>query len=128
MRGRIQAAIAKVKAANYVVTGRDRPVWLVPSRSPAERKRSALAGKTKRLILQLSTDTGGLAPALEVEWSSGTVWLNGTRVASAASAPPPHSEDVSTGGWIDLGGIASKLRLATARVQKEWEPLAATLR
>ena len=128
MRERIRAATAKVKAANYVIVGRDRPAWLVPSRSPAERKRSALAGKTKRLVLQLTADTGGLQPALEVEWGSGTVWLNGVRVASAASAPPANSDAVSTGGWIALGSIASKLRLPAARVRKEWEPLAAALR
>jgi hypothetical protein len=128
MRARIQGAMAKVKAANAVMHGRERPVWLVPSRSPAERRRSALAGKTKRLILQLSTDSGGRAPELEVEWGSGTVWLQGARVASAASSPPSQSEPVSTGGWIDLGAIASKLRLTTARVKKHWEPLAAALR
>ena len=54
--------------------------------------------------------------------------MNGVRVASAASAPPHHSEPVATGGWIDLGGIAAKLRLAKAWVQQEWEPLAASLR
>ena len=78
-RTRVQGAVAKVKAAHYVAPGRDRPVWMVPSRSPAERKRSALAGKVKRLILQLSADAGGRAPELEVEWGSGTVWLCGMR-------------------------------------------------
>ena len=32
MRSRIQSAIAKVKAANCVAPGRERPLWLVPSR------------------------------------------------------------------------------------------------
>ena len=128
LRNRVQGAMAKVKAANYVVPGRPRQVWLVPSRSPAERRRSALAGKTKRLILQLSTDAGGPAPSLEVEWGSGTVWLQGTRVASASSSAPHNAETVSSGGWIDLQGIASKLRLSGARVTKEWEPLGAALK
>ena len=88
----------------------------MPSRSPAERKRSALAGKTKRLIFQLSTDEGGRAPELEVEWGSGTVWLYGPLRVPLL------------GGWIDVAGIASKLRLSTARVKKEWEPLAAALK
>jgi hypothetical protein len=65
---------------------------------------------------------------MEVEWSSGTVWLNGSRVVSAASAPPANADTISTGGWIDLGAIASKLRLPAARVRQEWEPLAAVLR
>jgi hypothetical protein len=127
MSSRIQGAITKVKASNYVAPGRQRPIWLVPSRSPAERKRSALAGKTKRLILQLSTDAGSPAPALEVERGSGTVWLQGTRVASASSSPPQHAEPVTSGGWIDLQSIAAKLHLSRARVTKEWEPLGAAL-
>ena len=102
-------------------------MWLVYSRSPAERRRSALAGKVKRLVLQLQGDARG-GPSLEVEWGSGTVWLGGMRVASAASTAPPHAEAVSTGGWIAAAGIAQKLRLTRERVKTEWEPLAAQLR
>ena len=42
--------------------------------------------------------------------------------------PPHNAETVSSGGWIDLQGIASKLRLSGARVTKEWEPLGAALK
>jgi hypothetical protein len=127
MRQRLQGALNKVKASNYVAPGRNRPVWLVYSRSPAERRRSALAGKTKRLILQLTGD-GGIRPSLEAEWGSGTVWLAGMRVASAASASPAHADAVATGGWIDLSGIAQRLRMTREAVKAEWEPLAAQLR
>ena len=128
MRQRVQAAIAKVKAANYTVLGRARPVWLVYSRSPAERRRSALAGKVKRLVLQLQGDGSARGPSLEVEWGSGTVWLGGLRVASAASTAPPQADAIATGGWIDLAGIAQKLRMTKDRVGGEWAPLAAQLR
>ena len=107
--------------------GENALLGFVYSRSPAERRRSALAGKTKRLILQLTGD-GGIRHSLEVEWGSGTVWLAGARVASAASAAPPHAESVAAGGWIDLNGIAQRLRLARDAVKKEWGPLAAQLR
>jgi hypothetical protein len=127
MRQRIQAALSKVRAANTTVPGRTRPVWLVYSRSPAERKRSALAGKVKRLVLQLQGDARG-GPSLEVEWGSGTVWLGGRRVASAASAAPPHAGALATGGWLDIAGIAQKLRMTRDRVKGEWEPLASQLR
>jgi hypothetical protein len=99
----------------------------VYSRSPAERRRSALAGKTKRLVLHLLGDARN-GPGLEVEWGSGTVWLGGMRVASAASAAPPHADAVATGGWIDISGIAQKLRFTRERVKADWEPLAAQLR
>ena len=59
MRQRLQAALAKVRAANTVIPGMTRPVWMVYSRSPAERRRSALAGKVKRLVLQLQGDSRG---------------------------------------------------------------------
>jgi hypothetical protein len=124
MRQRLQGALNKVKAANFVAPGRTRPAWLVYSRSPAERRRSALAGKTKRLILPITGD-GGIRPSLEVEWGSGTVWLAGMRVVSAASASPPHAEPVSTGGWA---GIAQCLRIPREQVKAAWDPLAAQLR
>ena len=89
---------------------------------------SALGGKVKRLILQLQGDGGAHGPGLEVEWVSGTVWLGGMRVASAASTAPPHADAVATAGWIDLAGIAQKLRLTKDRTKAEWDPLAAQLR
>ena len=52
----------------------------------------------------------------------------GLRVTSAASTPPQHADSVATGGWIDLAGIAQKLRLTKDRVKTEWEPLGAQLR
>jgi hypothetical protein len=61
MRQRLQGALNKVKASNFVAPGRTRPAWLVYSRTPAERRRSALAGKTKRLILQITGDGGDQA-------------------------------------------------------------------
>ena len=128
MRQRIQGAMAKIKDSNYTPPGRTRPVWMAYSRSPAERRRSALAGKVKRLVLQLQGDGGAQGPGLEVEWGSGTVWLGGLRVTSAASTPPQHADSVATGGWIDLAGIAQKLRLTKDRVKTEWEPLGAQLR
>ena len=71
MRQRLQGALNKVKAANYVAPGRTRPAWLVYSRSPAERRRSALAGKVKRLVLQLQGDARE-GPPLASPWSCST--------------------------------------------------------
>ena len=50
------------------------------------------------------------------------------RVASAASAAPAHADQVATGGWIDINGIAQKLRMTRERVKAEWDPLAVQLR
>jgi hypothetical protein len=119
--------MSKVRAANYHPAGRERAVWLTYSRTFAERRRAALAGRTKRLILQLGGGNPGGAQ-VEVEWGSGTVWLGGHRVASAASAGPPHAEKVATGGWVDLAGVAPGVRVDESRVRAEWEPIARTLK
>ena len=126
MNARVWEAISKVRAANVTPPGRTRSAWMTYSRTFAERRRAALAGKVKRLILQLRGQ-GGRAE-IEVEWGSGTVWLGGARVASAASAPPARSEGVSTGGWTDVNAIAAGLRMNAARVRTEWELLAGALK
>jgi hypothetical protein len=115
MKQRVQQAMATVKAANYRPPGRERGVWLTYSRTFAERRRAALAGRTKRLILQLGGGQPDHAP-IEVEWGSGTVWLRGQRVASTASAPPANAEKVTTGGWVDLAAVARLLRVDEAKV------------
>ena len=65
MRQRLQAALAKVRAANTVVPGMPRPVWMVYSRSPAERRRSALAGKVLLVSynVEFCSDRNGCALA-----------------------------------------------------------------
>ena len=127
MKERLQDAMSKVRAANYLPAGRDRAAWLTYSRTFAERRRAALAGRTKRLILQLGGGRLG-GPQIEVEWGSGTVWLGGQRVASAASAGPPHAEKIPTGGWIDLAAVAQGVKIDEAKVRAEWEPIARTLK
>jgi hypothetical protein len=53
MNARVREAINKVRAANVTPPGRTRSAWMTYSRTFAERRRAALAGKVKRLILQL---------------------------------------------------------------------------
>ena len=127
MTQRVQEAMTKVRASNYVPAGRDRAVWMTYSRTFAERRRAALAGRTKRLIMQLGGGQSGRSD-VEVEWGSGTVWLAGHRVASAASAPPAQADKVQAGGWIDLAAIDKSLRVDESNVRGDWEPLARTLK
>ena len=60
MKQRLQEAMSKVRAANYLPNGRDRAAWLTYSRTFAERRRAALAGHKARPKRSPATDaTGG---------------------------------------------------------------------
>jgi hypothetical protein len=98
LRQRLQGALSKVKAASFVAPGRERPAWMVYSRSPAERRRSALAGKIKRLVLQLAGDTR-LSLSLEVEWGSGTAWRNASGECGLCCPSTRRPCGNRGGGW-----------------------------
>jgi hypothetical protein len=79
-RTRVQAAITQVRNANVVPPGRTRAAWMTYSRTQAERKRAALAGKAKRLILLLGAQAGGDEEDSRPPWrSSGALGRCGLR-------------------------------------------------
>ncbi|CAE7527033.1 unnamed protein product [Symbiodinium necroappetens] len=77
MRQRTQACIRRVNSANVSLgrkaDGNPAKLWLTVSQPPERRRRAALAGKVKRLIIEAG-GTSTLA-RIEPEWATGTVWF-----------------------------------------------------
>ena len=118
--GRVQQAIQRVRNANITTgttdTGGMRKLWIALSQSPERRKRAKLAGKVKRTILEL----GGDAKAMEVEFATGTVWMGGHKVSSAAAEKPKDAEKAGA-GWVDVPLLAKSLKKSPKDVQAVWE-------
>ena len=129
MRQRAQACIRRVNASNVHLgrkpDGNPAKLWLTVSQPPERRRRAALAGKVKRLIIEV----GGPSTlhSIEPEWATGTVWFRNMKISSATSAGPPGSTAAGC-GWIDLQQIARLLSVSKEQLEKAWEPLHAALR
>ncbi|CAE7209250.1 unnamed protein product, partial [Symbiodinium sp. CCMP2456] len=129
MRQRMQLCIRRVAAANITLgrkpDGNMARLWLTISQPPERRRRAALAGKVKRLIIE----AGGAAtlPQIEPEWATGTVWFRDNKVSSGSSSCPANAETAGC-GWIDLKAIAKLLGVPIGQLEKTWEPLMGALR
>ena len=119
-RQRIQNALQKVRNANLILgakaDGGHQKLWLALSQSPQRRAKAKLAGKAKRLALE----HGGDPRRVEAEFATGTVWLNGVKIASATASAPPNTTTAGA-GWIHLQEVARLLREEPATVQSTWE-------
>ena len=129
MRQRVQQCIRRVNASNISLgwkpDGNPAKLWMTLSQPPERRRRAALAGKVKRLIIEAGGST--LLARIEPEWATGTVWFKDNKTSSGTSAGPPGS--VSAGcGWVDLPKIAELAGLDLQQLTKVWEPLSAALR
>ncbi|CAE7361641.1 unnamed protein product [Symbiodinium sp. CCMP2592] len=129
-RTRVQGAMQRVRNAN-VTTGTDdsgnmRKLWIALSQSPERRRRAKLAGKVKRLVLEL----GGNKTDMEVEFATGTVWMvtsgGSTKVSSCSAEQPATAEKVGA-GWVDVTAIAKAMRKTLQEVQTAWGPRKAEL-
>ena len=129
MRQRIQSCIRRVNASNISLgwkpDGNQARLWLTLSQPPERRRRAALAGKVKRLIIEAGGSS--LVPRIEPEWATGTVWLKDTKVSSGTSAGPTGSSGAGC-GWIDLPKIAELIGVDPQQLAKTWDPLLAALR
>ena len=128
-RQRVQHLIRRVNAAGINLgtkpDGTAARLWLTLSQPPERRRRAALAGKVKRVIIECGG--AGIIPSIEPEWATGTVWLRGIKVASGSTVGPPTSTAAGC-GWIDIGAVARSLGLTQQQVADAWEPLSAALR
>ncbi|CAE7352112.1 unnamed protein product [Symbiodinium microadriaticum] len=126
MRQRIQSCIRRVNASNISLgwkpDGNQARLWLTLSQPPERRRRAALAGKVKRLIIEAGGSS--LVPRIEPEWATGTVWLKDTKVSSGTSAGPTGSSGAGC-GWIDLPKIAELIGVDPQQLAKTWDPLLA---
>ena len=126
-RKRIQAAISRVRKAAVEVgtkpTGEPQLAWIALSQSPERRRRAKLAGKVKRFWLS----QGGAQGRLEVEFGTGSTWINNVKTSSATTARPSAADEAGA-GWVDIPAIARQLGRNEGDVRRAWEPLAAELR
>ncbi|CAE7394441.1 unnamed protein product [Symbiodinium necroappetens] len=125
MRQRIQTCIRRVNTSNISLgwkpDGNQARLWLTLSQPPERRRRAALAGKVKRLIIEAGGSS--LVSRIEPEWATGTVWLKDTKISSGTSAGPPSSSSAGC-GWIDLPRIAELIGVDPQLLAKTWEPQA----
>ena len=85
-------------------------LWVAPSKTPMERKRAAVANVTLKTILTLAPHMDkNNVDQLDVEYSSGTLWLFGKKVSSC-QGPRPSGHEAVEEGWIDIDRIAALLR------------------
>ena len=101
----VQNTLQKVRRANVMLGmtagGLPRKVWMSLSQSPERRRKVRLAGEVKRAVLEL----GGMAHALEVEFSTGSVWY-----------------EKAGAGWIRLDVLARLLGKSAEEVKTGWQP------
>ena len=94
----VQEVITKVRAANMHLgvraDGAPRRLWIAMSQPPERRRRARLAAKTKRLYLTL----GGDKALLEMEYNTGSAWIEGHKVCSATASRPPGAEEAGPAG------------------------------
>ena len=92
-------------------------LWVAPSKTPMERRRATVANVTLKTILTLAPHMDkNNVDHLDVEYSSGTLWLLGQKVSSCQGLRPTGHETVEE-GWIDIERIARLLRLDAASVR-----------
>ena len=129
MRQRVQNCIRRVNSSNITLgrkpDGNPAKLWLTLSQPPERRRRAALAGKVKRLIIEAGGTS--LVPRIEPEWATGTVWFKDTKISSGTSSGPPGTSAAGC-GWIDLPRLSELLGVDHQLLLKQWEPLLAALR
>ena len=97
-RVRVQRAIQRVCNSNVSLYQKDDDtpsrLWMAISQPPDRRKRAQLAAKTKRVILE---QTEGTLDRIEVDFSTGSVWLDQVRVSGTSGPRPSLAVDAGPG-------------------------------
>ncbi|CAE7277276.1 unnamed protein product [Symbiodinium sp. CCMP2592] len=125
MRDRVQKAVVRVRNANVTLGEREdgtpSRLWMAISQPPERRKKAQLAAKVKRLVLEQH----GSHQALDVEFSTGSVWYDNRKISSTGGPKPEGATEAGL-GWVDLNQIARMLGVTAENIQEAWQPLAAT--
>eukprot|EP00439_Symbiodinium_sp_Y106_P079647 s907_g18.t1 len=82
--------------------------------------------RVQEVITKALPYPGGDKDLLEMEYSSGSAWINGHKVCSATAGKMPGTEDVGP-GWVDIATVTRVLHLDRAEVEKVWSPLKAEI-
>ena len=110
---------------SQVLTSAGKKMWCAYSKTKQQRDISGHCSWIKRALSQLSED---LVRSLDVEYSSGSVWLGDSLVASAVKQPNngAKSEKMMTGrgsppGWVDLELLGKESKFGEAELREALE-------
>ena len=111
--------------SHHLKTEAGRAIFLAWSVPPEARKNATFAGKVKRCVMTVCADP----PPVEVEWRAGSVWVLGSRVASATMPAPSgdHIDVLPTSAWLDLGHLSNLLHVPLPELKAHWAELAKVL-
>ena len=95
-----------------------KPAWASFVKTKEARRRTMLVSQTRRVCIQLATDAtsdagGPCKPAAintesyDVDWGSGTIWHESSKIASATHRQPVPNTAVIVmpGGWVNLKAV-----------------------
>ena len=95
-------------------------VWAAISKPRAARQLASHAGKVRKCLYLLDIN----ARNSECEYSTGSVWLNDTLLASAVKQPPKRDTVLQgklANSWVDAQAIAHAVPCAVKRVEDAWQ-------
>ena len=112
--------------SHQLTTPAGRTIFLAWSAPPEARKKASFAGKVKRCVLSIASSP----PVVEIEWRTGSVWVQGIRVASATTPPPPggNVDVLPSKAWLDQGRLADVLQVGVAELKAQWMDLSGPFR
>ncbi|CAE7455558.1 unnamed protein product [Symbiodinium sp. CCMP2592] len=120
LRKRMLDIVQEVNRAKLTLQGGKRPLWASISKTPEERGRAALAGVTKKLVMN---HRPGLVSELDLDYAQGAAWIGEYPVAGMGVPPEgTKATEIETRGgqaWLDEGTIAKQLKLSLQTVEDE---------
>ncbi|CAE7231141.1 pol [Symbiodinium sp. CCMP2592] len=122
VKERMWGVIKAVSALKHVWPstrqGSQKPAWTSFLKSRTARQRSAHVSMLRRVAFDLAGDAKSSegAPLVpdalvsdnyDVDWSAGTIWRQDWKLGSATHRQPKGDVKIMTGGWVDVGAMAS---------------------
>ena len=94
-------------------------IWTSFSKTQQERRKGAHATWIKRILRALNVDEAHAA--IDVEHSTGSSWLGGTKVSGIGQVDKDHlfvQDKEGEQHWLHVAGIARELGMTTVEVEK----------
>ena len=124
-----EARANPVSLASTAAGGEVKNMWVAFSKTREARKRAAHGSLLRRVCVSMVRDASlneshnpdaGVEGAYDVDWTSGTVWLNQHKIGSCSHrAPRGDSVKLLSSGWVDVmaaaqaTGVTMDVALAT---------------
>ncbi|CAE7832402.1 unnamed protein product [Symbiodinium sp. CCMP2592] len=123
MRSRMHKIVIAFAKGGLEIKGGGR-AWCSFSKTKAERAKGAHAGWIKRVVSEMKADQ---VANLDIEWQSGSVWLEDTLLGSSDLPVPPGTdmrgvlvnEDQEAKPWISVKLLSKELKQKEKDVWKE---------